>query len=76
MFTVSGGTFEAGGGTQASFLIGQQPAVIIAGASGTVVVDYLVECEDSSNNVRTSPKSAQSVATITPQPAPTTSTAP
>ncbi len=76
VFTVSGGTFEAGGGTQASFLIGQQPAVIIAGASGTVVVDYLVECEDSSNNVRTSPKSAQSVATITPQPAPTTSTAP
>ena len=71
VFTVSGGTFQAGGGTEASFLIGQQPAVIIAGPSGTVVVDYVVECENSSGNVRTSPSSGQTVATITPTPSAT-----
>ncbi|GAA1655227.1 hypothetical protein GCM10009806_25060 [Microbacterium flavum] len=76
VFTVSGGTFEAGGGTEASFLIGQQPGVIIAGESGTVVVDYLVECENGSGSVRQSPTSAQSVATITPAPSPTSTTAP
>ncbi|MBN9176848.1 MAG: serine/threonine protein kinase [Microbacterium sp.] len=71
VFSVEGGTFQAGGGTKASFLIGQQPAVVIAGASGTVVVNYSVECENSSGNVRTSPSSAQTVATITPTPSAT-----
>lgn len=65
VFSVSGGTFQAGGGTTASFLVSQQPAVVIAGDSGTVVVDYTVECESGSGNVRQSPSSAKAVATIT-----------
>lgn len=77
VFTVNGGTFQAGGGTQASFLIGQQPAVIVAGASGSVVVNYVVECENGTGSVRRSPASSDVVATITaPAPSPTTSTEP
>ncbi|MBN9215129.1 MAG: serine/threonine protein kinase [Microbacterium sp. SCN 70-200] len=76
IFTVAGGTFQAGGGTTASFLVSQQPAVIVAGDSGTVVVDYIVECESGTGNVRQSPSSAKAVATInaaqaTPTPEPT-----
>ncbi|GAA3028310.1 serine/threonine-protein kinase [Microbacterium dextranolyticum] len=75
-FTVVGGTFQAGGGEEASFLIGQQPAVVTAGASGTVQIDYIVECESGDGTVRQSPRSPKSVATITaaPTPAPTATT--
>ncbi|WP_431803381.1 serine/threonine-protein kinase [Microbacterium sp. bgisy203] len=75
VFTVNGGTFQAGNGNQASFLIGQQPAVVIAGASGSVVVNYVVECENGNGTVRRSPASSDVVATITapaPSPSPTT----
>lgn len=70
VFTVTGGTFQAGGGTTASFLIGQQPAVVVAGTSGTVVVSYVVDCENSNGSTRQSPASPQAVATITPGPTP------
>ncbi len=80
VFTVDGGVFQAGGTTKASFLISQQPAVVTAGASGTVVVSYVVECENSSGTVRSTGSSPQSVATITAAPSasptPTETTAP
>lgn len=71
-FTAAGGTFETNDKAEASFLVGQQPAIIIAGDSGTVVVSYVVTCEGSNGAERTSPRSPDVVATITPTPAPTT----